>query len=125
MASNGTSGRVSVGGQDFLKRNKFQLSPVENDGVSAVPPTPTGNVPTQDMYAYQNNYKDVSFPKICPPTYGNDKCVARLTGIPINKPDFIADFHFISLMRSIDRMLQHRYKGTITGTYSTPGASKK
>ena len=119
MASSGTSGRVSVGGQDFLKRNKFQLSPVENDGVSAVPPSPSGDTPTQDMYAYQNNYKDFSFTKICPPTYGNDNCVARLTGIPINKPDFIADFHFISLMRLVDKFMQHSYKGYLGGTITT------
>jgi hypothetical protein len=57
------------------------------------------------MYIYQNQYKDVSFPKICPPLYGDDNSVARHTGLPINRPDYVADYHFISLMRIIDRML--------------------
>ena len=117
----GTSPRIRITGEDFTTVMKMELSPVTGDGVIVDPPVPTEDgMPSQAMYDYQNKYKDFSFEKICVPDYGPDDSLPRLTGMPANDPDYIADFHFIALMRIIDHILQHRYVGYIGGDYSTP-----
>ena len=67
------------------------------------------------------SYSIVIFQKITPPMYGQDGSISRTTGIPANEPDFIADVHFIGIMRAIDDMTRHRYTGYIGGSYDTPG----
>lgn len=117
----GTSPRIIITGEDFTIMKRMELSPVSGDGVMAEPPLPVNNdMPSQAMYDYQNKYRDFSFEKICAPDYGPDESLPRLTGMPANKPDYVADFHFIALMRIIDHILQHRYVGYIGGSYNTP-----
>lgn len=123
MPNFGTSPRIGIGGQSFSPRTAVTLSPVDGSDLVALPPNPNGDQPSEAMYAYQNSDRDFIFQKITPPMYGQDKCIARYTGIPANQPDFIADFHFIGLMRAIDDMARHRYKGYIGGTYDTPGTA--
>ena len=101
----------------------MKLSPVANDGLVASPPLPKNDgTPSDAMYYYRNHDRDFIFQKITPPMYGPDDSIARCTGIPANEPDFIADFHFIGLMRAIDNMALDRYNGYIGGSYNTPGA---
>ena len=117
----GTSPRIIITGEDYAVIKKLELSPVTGDDVVVDPPLPVnGNMPSQAMYDYQNKYKDFSFQKICPPDYGPRDSLPRLTGMPANNPDYVADFHFIALMRIIDHILQHRYVGYIGGSYNTP-----
>ena len=123
MASNGTSPRISIGGEEFITVKRMKLSPIEGDGATASPPVPVKQMPSQAMYIFQNKYKDFSFQKICPPDYGQDGSLPRLTGVPANKPDYVADFHFISLMRIIDDILTHKHSGHIDGSFNTPGPS--
>jgi hypothetical protein len=73
--------------------------------------------------SYVNKFRDFAFQKITEPDYGNKNCIARTTGVVANRPDFIADYHFISLMRIVDDLLQHNYKGTIEGNYSNVGSA--
>lgn len=120
MANFGTSSRIKIGGENMKPQNGLTLSPIENSDLVAVPPAPIGDQPSEAMYAYQNHDRDFIFQKICPPMYGPNGSVPRYTGIPANEPDLIADFHFIGLMRAIDDMLRHRYKGYIDGTWDTP-----
>jgi hypothetical protein len=123
MANFSVSPRIQIGGQSFSPQHGINLSPVENSDLEATPPNPNGDQPSEAMYAYQNHDKDFNFQKITPPMYGPNDSIARHTGIPANEPDFIADFHFIGIMRAVDDMLRHRYSGYIGGSYDTPGTT--
>lgn len=123
MNYDGTSPGIPIDGAEMKKRDKVNLSPIDESGITASPPKPMGDgtMPSYAMYRYQNQYRDFAFQKITPPDYGfDDNCVARITGIPINEPDFIADYHFIGIMRAIDDMLKHSYVGYIGGTWDAP-----
>lgn len=121
----GTSPIVPIPGAELQARNYMKISPIQGDGVIATPPVPNGTMPSVAMSRYQNSYRDFAFQKITPPDYGyDDKCIARITGLPINEPDYIADYHFIGMMRCIDDMLQHGYVGYIGGTWETPKPTK-
>ena len=122
MPSNfGTSSRIRIGGESFSPQVAMKLSPLDGSDLVAVPPEPNGDQPSEAMYAYRNRDRDFIFQKISPPMYGQDGSISRTTGIPANEPDFIADVHFIGLMRAIDDMTRHRYSGYIGGTFNTPG----
>lgn len=88
-------------------------------------PKPNGSLPSEAMMIYQNPYRDFAFQKITPPYYGNkENCLPRYTGIPANNPDFIADYHFIGIMRLIDKFTNHHYTGFIGGKISPVNPSK-
>ena len=123
MPNFGVSPRIGIGGQSFSPQYGINLSPIENSDLAADAPRPNLDMPSEAMYAYQNHDKDFNFQKITPPMYGPNDCIARHTGIPANEPDFIADFHFIGIMRAVDDMLRHRYSGYIGGSYDTPGTT--
>lgn len=121
MANFGTSSRIRIGGQNMQSRQGMIMSPIKNAEFQSSPPIPNNdNTPSQAMYAYQNHDRDFIFQKICPSMYGTDNSIARITGIPANEPDFIADFHFIGLMRAIDDMCRHRYSGYLIGKVDSP-----
>ena len=117
----GTSSRIRINGAVMSPQKAMTLSPINDKDLVAIPPNPIGDQPSEAMYAYRNRDRDFTFQKITPPMYGQNDSIARLTGIPANEPDFIADFHFIGIMRAIDDMCRHRYSGYIGGTYDTPG----
>ena len=122
MANFGTSSRINIGGESLKALQGLKISPVENSTLYATPPSPNNSEPSVAMTAYVNKFRDFAFQKISPPEFGyEDTCIAKVTGIPANEPDYISDTHFIALMRAIDDMLQHRYKGTIIGGYNNPG----
>ena len=121
----GTSPKIPITGEDFRTLSGVETSPIEGDGLEALPPLPSGanhDLPSEAMYRYQNQYRDFAFQKITPPDYGWANNLARITGLPANVPDFVADFHFIGMMRSIDDMIHKstQYKGVITGSWETP-----
>lgn len=121
MPNYGTSPRIKIGGENLSTQKGMKLSPVDGEDIVAMPPVPNSDgTPSESMSIYINPCKDFSFQHISFPDYTQG--VAKLTGVPANQPDFISDFHFIGLMRSIDHMLLHHYSGTITGDYNTPGS---
>lgn len=120
MPNWGTSSRIRIGGEKLSFQKGMTLSPINGEGIEVLPPRPNGDTPSEAMYAYRNSDRDFTFQKITPPMYGQEGSIARITGIPANEPDYIADFHYIGIMRAIDDMLRHRYKGTLTGNYDTP-----
>ncbi len=122
----GTSPKIPITGEDFRTLKGMVTSPVANDGLEADPPLPNGTMPSEAMYKYQNQYRDFAFQKIAYPDYGYSGNIANVTGRPANQPDFIADFHFIGMMRSIDDMIHQStiYKGVITGKWNTPKPKK-
>lgn len=119
-----TSRIVNISGQEFTVLKGFFLSPIVNSGNLASPPTPRDSSDVLGITAYVNKHQHFTFSKICPPLYGDQKSVARFTGIIANEPDYVADFHFIGLMRTIDDMLLHKYSGYISGHWQSIGAKK-
>lgn len=118
----GTSTNIGITGEEYGSniRNWF-ASPAINDGASGHPPLPNKDGSASiAMLEFINNDPEFAFSKICPPLYGPVQSMPRMTGLPGNDPDYIADFHFIGVMRSIDHILQPRYRGTIDGRYITP-----
>lgn len=133
MANNGTSGGIHIGGESFVVGGgNTVLSPTISVGTGNAP-TPNGDRPSEAMNKYVNKFRDFAFQKICPPDYGPDDkstnndssgvSIARITGIPANEPDYISDHHFIGIMRAIDDMLTHSYKGQIIGSYGGTNSS--
>lgn len=121
MPNWGTSSRIRIGGESFSPQQGMTISPISGEGIEVLPPKPKGDgTPSEAMYAYRNGDRDFIFQKITPPMYGPNNSIARVTGIPANEPDFIADYHYVGVMRAIDDMLRHRYKGTLIGNYDTP-----
>ena len=120
----GTSPSLPIGGEDFTQLKDLRLSPVDGEGVSVLPPEPVGTMPSEAMTRFQNQFRDFAFQKISPPVYGVPGSLPEKTGLPGNEPDFIADFHFISLMRIIDQMLYYGKdpKSYIGGDFNTPNA---
>ena len=119
----GTSPPINIGGEEFKPRKGVKLSEINDADLVANPPTPNGTEPSEMMSKFQNPYREFAFDKISMPNYGNSNtALARYTGIPANKPDYISDHHFIGIMRCIDSMLRQGYSGRITGDYDTPNA---
>jgi len=124
MATNhGTSEPILIGGEEFASLGKIEISPVLDEDINVLPPSPVddGTVISVAMSENINPYGCLAFPKVCPPLYGKPGSIAEITGIPANEPDFVADHHWIAMMRLVDRALRHKYKGTIVGNYDTPG----
>lgn len=123
MANHGTSNKIKITGESFTVLRGFKLSAVDGRDIEALPPKPNGTLPSEAMYIFQNPYPDFAFSKVSPPDFGvSVNCAARITGLPANNPDYIADFHYIGLMRCIDKMLEHNYVGVIKGNYTTPSS---
>ena len=119
-----TTTPINIPGTKFNRLSLTNISPVDPLKVEHTP-EPKGTQPSQAMKKYQNQYSEFAFSKISPPLYGNKDSIARHTGLPANKPDFIADYHFIGLMRSIDDILTPLYTGYIGGTTTTPGETNE
>lgn len=116
----GVSVPIHIGGESFSPLLNMKMSPIEYDGITVNPPTPNGTQPSNAMKIYQNPFKDFAFQKISPSVYGPESSLLpRYTGLPANEPDYIADYHFISLMRLIDKFMKHSYVGYINGTMTT------
>lgn len=109
-----TSTRIKIGGQSNKQNNLLKghvITTETSDDVSC--PKISGTNPSAVFYQYKNKYADFAFTKLSGPLYGDNESIARITGIPMNHPDYIADFHFIGLMRSLDDMNKHKYQGKI------------
>lgn len=126
MAINiGISSRFYLENLKFKTSKGLKISKIDGQDIEALPPVIANSTGSAAIGIMQSPFMQFAFNHIDTPDYGGQGCIARVTGQPINKPDFIADFHFISLARSIDYLLQHNaYQGKIIGNYNTPGANK-
>lgn len=120
----GTSPSIIIDGAEFKPQKGYGLSAIKDAELVAQSPVPNGTEPSEAMLKFQNPYPEFAFDKISQPDYGySDKALSRITGIPANKPDYIADYQFIALMRCIDFMLKQGYNGNINGNYDTPDSN--
>ena len=114
----GTSFTITLSGESFNVQNGYKLSSVKDAELVAQSPVPNGDEPSPAMIKFQNPFPEFAFDKISQPDYGRG--LATITGLPANRPDYIADYHVIALMRCIDFMLSQGYEGKIDGNFDTP-----
>ena len=114
----GTSPVIHINKAEFHKLTGFSLATTYDSTIPAQPPLPNGDEPSGAMTRFQNLFPEFVFDKISPPEYRTT--LSCRVGIPTNKPDYVADYHVIGLMRCIDYMLSSGYNGLINGNYNTP-----
>ena len=127
MAS-GTSNPVTVSGEDLQSRKNPSFSPVEGvettvNGKPTVvkPPVGSANGVSESLTLNHNAFPEFVFEKVAAPEYGVSKdAIARYTGVPVNRPDYVNDYHFIGIMRIVDKLVNPSYKGKILNIYNTP-----
>ncbi len=127
MAS-GTSDPFSVSGENLQSRKNPSFSPVEGVGTTAngrqvevKPPKVTSDNVSEALYLHRNPFPEFVFEKISVPEYGaSQDAIARFTGVPVNRPDYLNDYHFIGIMRMVDRLMAPSYRGKINSSYNTP-----
>ena len=85
------------------------------DGEPKPPTINAGNAMSIAMTKWVTPWAEVAYEKICYPKWdGVGQYTAQITNIP----DFIKDYHFIALMRSVDVFNKPVYQGYITATTS-------
>ena len=96
----------------FHKVTKFDLT-------VAHPPVLKPNS-SQGIHAIEKwitPWPEISFERVSFPKYEG---IYQYLGEPSNKPDFIKDYHIISLMRNIDYWSKPAYDARIKATANTP-----
>lgn len=121
--SAGVSVPINVPSTNLNKQRGMQLFAPEKVGELSTPVPKADGTLSMGM-SWTDASMQFTFAKICPPDYGTDDSIARYTGIPINNPDFVADFHFIGLMRATDKILKPEVIQHISGSYNSPESTK-
>lgn len=120
MANTGTSKSFTITGSGNYKLAiKGDMVQLNLSDLESKPPQ-IGNGYKKDIEAIEKSiciYPDIAFEKIILPQFDG---IARYTGHFSNQPDFIKDYHIISLMRLVDRSLMPTYKAQINSTATTP-----
>jgi hypothetical protein len=118
--SHGTSNVIKIGGEGFRLLKTFTVSKIDKTGLKFVgaPELKDASDAIGELLYRTNRYPHFVFPKICPPQFPENTLAAE-TRIPGNEPDFISDFHFIGLMRSIDHLLKYNHTCKITGFFQS------
>lgn len=119
----GTSSGQNVPGTQMQPNRGSQLHKPHNVGNGLNAPSPNADGTPSDAFNVSDASSLFTFSKICPPDYGTNDSIARYTGVPINKPDFVADFHFIGLMRATDKLLMPKNRAVIGGSANTPSST--
>ena len=124
----GTSNPISFSDEGIVKRKNPSFTPVagyaqvDDNGhpVQVTAPELNPDDPSPILTDLINPYPEYMFDKLLAPDYGPDNSVARYTGEPVNRPDFIKDYTFTTLMRATDSIVKPRYTGRIEVPTETP-----
>ena len=114
MANNGVSHKFKIDGAKF-KSNPYGSVKRYSAGGAVAPPVVSvvqGKI-SSAILKWVNPYPDIAFEKIILPYFDG---ISQYTTQISNDPDFIKDYHFISLMRCIDLYNSITYSGIITST---------
>lgn len=126
--SSGTSNPVAISGEKLQARRNPVFSPVEGVKTTAngrpvevKPPLLNADSVSEAVYQNRNPFPEFVFEKISLPEYGSsDRALARFTGVPVNRPDFLNDYYLIGLMRLVDKLTAPAHKGKVINIYDTP-----
>ena len=70
-------------------------------------------------------FEKINFPKYSGANLGKSAGVYQYLGEPSNKPDYIKDYHVISLARLVDYWAEPRWEGKITATVTSVKFNRK
>jgi hypothetical protein len=119
ISSYGTSPAVVIS-RERMKEGKYHK--IISQTISNVnpPSVTTGNGVSVAITRWVQSWPTFNFDRISIPRFDG---VSQYTGVPSNRPDFIKDYHFIGVMRCIDRYLSPTYSAFIFTEASSPWAS--
>lgn len=126
--SAGTSNPVKATNENLAVRKNPQFSKPEGIKTNAYgkeveikPPKVNSDTVSEVLSRNQNCFPEFVFEKLDSPEYGTKSdAIARFTGVPVNKPDYLNDYFFIGLMRMTDKITNPHYRGKIINIYDTP-----
>ena len=111
---------IVIGGEDMRVIGGATVA-ADASGEAAHPVPVNKDELSEAMLLYRLGDPDFTFGHVEGARY--DLGHSMHTGVPFGRPDYIADHHWIALMRQIDQMLLHHYRGHIIGEADTPGSS--
>lgn len=117
MSNTGVSFKFLIDGTK-LKKNQYGIV-VDKVSKGVVNPPAIQNLDfiSPAFQKWINPYPQIAFQKIITPQFDG---ISKYTTMVSNQPDFIKDYHFISLMRCIDYYNQDLYSGYIEIKVDTP-----
>ena len=116
MSNNGTSFKFVIDGTQFKQNIYGSIGRYVLQEVNP-PSLQNGNRTSQSLLKWVNPYPQIAFQKVIIPYFdGIYKYTTRVS----NDPDFIKDYHFISLMRCIDLYNKDIYSGEIVVDHDSP-----
>lgn len=119
VSSYGTSPNVVISRERMLAGKYHDIVSTALESVQP-PVINVGNAVSVAMTKWVQPWPTFNFDKISYPKFQG---IARYTGTPSNRPDFVKDYHFIGVMRCIDRFLSPTYSAFIFTTATGPWAS--
>lgn len=117
--SAGTGSPINIPREKLKARKHASFSNVSDYFKGSTPIVTSENLSTA-LEKYVNPFPEFAFEKISEVDFGSSTHLGQTTGRPMNRPDFINDYYFISMMRCIDRVTLPEYKGLIKLKYNTP-----
>lgn len=114
MANNAVSPTFKITSQPFLQQSTNKVTRFNLESVN--PPSIAGDF-SEAVLKYINPYPDIAFEKIILPQWEG---ISNFTTQVSNQPDYIKDYHIISLMRCCDYINSPHYKGQINGNTNPP-----
>lgn len=108
--NNGTSNKIIITDEPVNEQKYHSIAKYVNQMVASPPSLAPGNGVSTAMLKWVNPWPEFAFDKISEPRYDG---VGQHTGTITNRPDLIKDYHFISLMRTIDIYNAPDYHATI------------
>lgn len=110
-SSAGTSPRFKYTGEELIEGKYHSISSFSVTTSVTPPEVAPGNTASLSMSKWIQPWPDWNFEKIASPLYDG---VCKYLGTPSNRPDFIKDYHFIGVMRTIDFYLAPSYAAFIS-----------
>ena len=116
MSNNGVSYRFVIDGTQFNANINGDIGRYQLDAVNP-PRLQDEKITSQSLLKWINPYPQIAFEKIMIPYFDG---IYQYTARVSNDPNFIKDYHFISLMRCIDLYNKDVYNAEIQVDYNGP-----
>lgn len=111
----GVSPKITISSEETSNHHYQPDTKVEN---LVIPPVVgDGNSHSPAMEKYVSPWARWAFKHIAEPKYDG---IADKLGVVSNKPDFIKDEHFISLMRTVTKIVAPMYKSNVSVSANMP-----
>lgn len=115
MSNNGTSAKFTITGEKLKASNYLGFNRFRLDGMVNPPSIDKGGYVAISKWI--NPWPEIAFAKIAYPRWDG---ICQYNAMISNNPDFIKDYHFISLMRLTDYYLAPSYVANIRVKVTSP-----